>query len=606
MRAKCYLVLNLRSRYAYRRMRFLSLCTALAGLSMGIFPAKAAGLPACTEAARAFYPCEFSFDFDGSGSAYRDEILTVEFRSPSATTYRLRAFWAARNSLKVRFSPTETGTWTYRISSSLRQFDGKESTFNAAESNSPGFVSVANLRHWRTTNKQPHLWLSADLPFLSETPSQADAWLDARKHDGFTHVRGALLVGNWSAKPLDAKGQPNFAYFDALDGTVLDAAQKGFVLDLLLADSTALKAGVLSEADNRELLVRYLVARYGGLNVTWQGLEHFESQPGSRDLLKDLGALLRRYDPYGHPRSTDAAVSSSPLLPDGWMSYLIEASPHPEVGAVEHQFTSMPEIHVVAATQPDDFRRELWNCTTNGEYPSISYASLRDEANVKVVQIWARILADTRHWELEPYFDVSGARAVGLEEVEYLAYAQTGGIVELSLLKHKYNPLWINPITGEELPLKDYKGETFSRQTPDNAHDWILQVPREGHKESMLRSYRFESVDPPVQEIETDPSKLPFQIVDPAGDEINPKVPPPFTTKLVRNNRSTRLMQYLWWGEVVAGGEGMRLLGIGASGTLQIPPEFSTKPDAPLNLRLQALNANGKAYEIDKVYRLTR
>jgi hypothetical protein len=63
-------------------------------------------------------------------------------------------------------------------------------------------------------------------------------------------------------------------------------------------------------------------------------------------------------------------------------------------------------------------------------------------------------------------------------------------------------------------------------------------------------------------------------------------------------------MQYLWWGEVVAGGEGMRLLGVGASGTLQIPPELSTRPDAPLNVRVQALNANGKAYEIDRVYRL--
>jgi hypothetical protein len=189
--------------------------------------------------------------------------------------------------------------------------------------------------------------------------------------------------------------------------------------------------------------------------------------------------------------------------------------------------------------------------------------------------------------------------------VEYLAYAQSGGIVELSLLKHKYNPLWVNPVTGEELPLKDYKGETFSQQTPDNAHDWILQVPREGHKESMLRSYRFESVDPPVQEIESDASRIPFQIIDPAGDEINLKVPPPFKTKLLRNNRATRFVQYLWWGEVVAGGQGMRLLGIGSSGTLQIPPELSTGAEGSLHLRLEAINAVGKAYEIDKVYRLT-
>ncbi len=263
--------------------------------------------------------------------------------------------------------------------------------------------------------------------------------------------------------------------------------------------------------DRTEPLARFLIARYGGLNVTWQGIEHFEDTVGSRAVLKELGSFLQKYDPFQHPRSTDARVSSYPLLGDGWMTYLIEESPHPEVAAVEHQFTQQPEIHVITATDPEGFRHELWNCTTNGEYPSVSYESLRNEANVKAVQTWYRIIADTRHWEFEPYFDVSGARAVGLEEVEYLAYAQTPGIVEITLPKHKYNPVWVNPISGEEIPLKDYRGEVFSRQTPDNSHDWVLQVPREGHKESMARSYYFESVDPPVQEIETDTSKIPIR-----------------------------------------------------------------------------------------------
>src|SRR5206468_12284004 len=141
---------------------------------------------------------------------------------------------------------------------------------------------------WRTTNKQPHLWLSADLPFLAVDPSQAEGWLDARKHDGFTHIRGALLTGSGRAKPLDAQGQPNFAYFDALDQTVLAAAQKGIDLDFLLADAGAMKDGMLDEGGNRELIVRYLAARYGALNATWQGVEHFEARPGSRELLKDL------------------------------------------------------------------------------------------------------------------------------------------------------------------------------------------------------------------------------------------------------------------------------------------------------------------------------
>src|SRR2546430_13023150 len=53
---------------------------------------------------------------------------------------------------------------------------------------------------------------------------------------------------------------------------------------------------------------------------------------------------LKRYDSFQHPRSTDALVSSSPLAADGWMTFLIEASPHPELGAIDHQFNTQPEI----------------------------------------------------------------------------------------------------------------------------------------------------------------------------------------------------------------------------------------------------------------------
>ncbi len=560
----------------------------------------------CTGGAKSFLPCELTYNYKPSGvSPFREELLSVEFRSPRATTYLLRAFGSDTNTLRVRFTPTEAGTWTYRVSSTVKELNGQESTFSVADSGLPGFIGVANVRHWRTTNKQPHLWLGAEAPFFELDEGKWNTWLDARKHDGFTHVRGSLLTSAAAAKPMLPNGEPNPAYFDALDGRILAAIDRGFVLDLLVADDSFVKSGVLEDWQIRDRLLRYLIARYAGLNITWQGIAHFEDHPGSRELLKELGSTLQKYDPYGHPRTSDARISSSPLLPDGWMSFLLESSPHPEVGAVEHQFTQQPQIHIITTVDPDTFRHELWNCTTNGEYPTVSYAALQNERNVRALQIWSKIMADTRHWELEPYFDVSGARAVGLEEVEYLAYAQTPGIVEITFTKHKYNPLWVNPVTGEGLPLKDYRGETFSRQSPDNSHDWILQVPREGHKESMLRSYRFESVDPPVQEVENDPAKAPFTVVDPKGDDLNSLIPVPFAVKVTRANRASRFMQYLWWGEVVAGGEGARLLAVGSSGNLVIPKELLKTPGANLSVRIQAVNANGKAYEIDKVYRLT-
>jgi len=574
------------------------------------FGLRAVSIDSCSQSARVFAPCELSFDWNQgelpqSASPYKDELLNVEFRSPSHNTHLMRDFWTGGHTLRVRFSPTEPGAWTYHVTSTIKRYDNQEGNFNVADSSSPGFVSVANLRHWRTINKQPHLWLGVAVPFLEIDQSSLETWLDARKHDGFTHIRGPVLTLRASLKPLSPASEPNFAYFDALDEQILAADTRGFTLDLLLADQSFVHSGKLDQWDQRDPLIRYVIARYSGLNVTWQGIEHFEDTPGARALLKDLGSSLQKYDSFQHPRSTDARVSSYPLLTDEWMNYLIEASPHPEVAAVEHQFTTQPEIHIITATDPEIFRHELWNCTTNGEYPSVSFESLRNEANVRAIQTWFKLITDTRHWELEPYFDVDGARAVGLKEIGYIAYAQNPGIIEINVEKHKYNPVWINPSSGEELPVKDYRGEVFSRPTPDNSHDWLLQFEREGHKESMLRSVRFESIDPPVQEIESDSSKIPFDVVDPEGDTINSLIPVPFKIKITRANRASRTMQYAWWGEVVAGGEGPRLLGVGSFGNLTIPKDLLKEPDSVLNLRVLAINANGKAYELDKIYRLS-
>jgi hypothetical protein len=194
---------------------------------------------------------------------------------------------------------------------------------------------------------------------------------------------------------------------------------------------------------------------------------------------------------------------------------------------------------------------------------------------------------------------------VGLEEIGYIAYAEHPGIVEINLEKHKYNPRWVNPATGEEIPLKDQRTAIYSRQTPDNSHDWILDCEREGHRENMLHSVRFESIEAPIQEIETDTAKVPFELTDPPGDSINPRIPTPFGVKLTRTVRATRRMQYVWWGEVVGSGEGPRLLGLGSSGNFRLSDIFPAAASGELAIRIESINANGKAYEIDKVYRLT-
>ncbi|MBV8864322.1 MAG: hypothetical protein JO210_02855 [Acidobacteriaceae bacterium] len=85
---------------------------------------------------------------------------------------------------------------------------------------------------------------------------------------------------------------------------------------------------------------------------------------------------------------------------------------------------------------------------------------------------------------------------------------------------------------------------------------------------------------------------------------IDTSQPARFGTKITRANRASRHMQFAWWGEIVAGGQGARLLGLGASGTFRIPKDLLTEPRQTVSLRIMAINANGKAYELDRVYEL--
>ncbi len=102
----------------------------------------------------------------------------------------------------------------------------------------------------------------------------------------------------------------------------------------MIADEAFAKSETIATWEQLQPLLRYLVARYGALNCDWQGIERFEDTQNSRALLKNIGDQLKSLDAYHHPRSSDARVTTTPMLNDGWMDFLVEASPNPQLGAV--------------------------------------------------------------------------------------------------------------------------------------------------------------------------------------------------------------------------------------------------------------------------------
>ncbi len=345
--------------------------------------------------------------------------------------------------------------------------------------------------------------------------------------------------------------------------------------------------------------------RFAALNVTWMGVPAFENVAGGREILQDAGALIARLDPYGHPRTSMAETTSAPLagatapgvaganMP--WLNFLSYGTTAADIGAVEHQFNQLPAVNTGIHTV-----RDLWNATMNGQYPDSGPVS----ENAAYMTAWYRFMSGTRYWELEPYFDLDGGRALALEGVEYIVYIEKPGPVEVTVENHGYDVAWINPLTGERTKAKDYKGQHFTGEPPDRSHEWVLHISREGTKEGMLKSYRFESRRVPVQEIETNPEKIPFDVAMPAEGDISAALPPLFSFKIRRESRATRSILVEWTAEIVADGEGYRVAGTGREGTLHIPSTLAHKMPAVVSLRVQILNANGKAYALDRAYRL--
>jgi hypothetical protein len=543
---------------------FKAWAALLVGAGVALGQAVCNGTPAYT-------PCDFSFDLQ-AGEDLAQADLRAEFRSPHHKTYLMRAFRDGDRRLVIRFAPTEAGEWTYKLSSGLSRWEGQELRFTAADSDSPGFIHVANVHHFATDNKKAHLWISAALEsFLTISRVDFDAQIAQRSAEKFTHVR-VTIEKNADLNEAAARLRAINAR-----GLIADVAFAAFP-----EDHTA-----------RTAYITDVVLRLTPFNVTWMGLADFERTPHGRPLLKEAGTLIKRLDPYQHPMTTLAAGSSGGVLNDGWADMYANGTADSNVGSVEHQLYQSPAINTGIKSAND-----LWNATMNGQYPASGSGAF--------MKVWSDFMAGNRYWELEPYFDVDGARAIALEGVEYIVYVEKPGPIEVGVEQHGYDVSWINPATGERIRAKEFKGERFAGEPPNKNQPWILHISRESHKEGMLRSYKFDSRPIPIQEVEQNPQKTPFDITDPKEGDLQIGKPVHYTLHIKRNSRATRSLLVEWTAEVVVDGEGYRVVGTGMEGTLRVPPEIVNKYPAVLLLRASVLNALGKAYLIDKVYRLVQ
>ncbi len=611
---------------------------ALAGVLFSLF---LQAQPSCPETPT-YSICEIVFELnDQEAQAHPNPYLSVqihaEFRSPEARTFLMPGFWDGGRRLVIRFAPMEAGRWDYRVTSNISRWNGMIGHFTAVESDSKGFVRVANVHHFSYTEKGrrpiPHLWMGDTCyRFAFIDRALFEQIVDRRAEQKFNHIRG-LVFGNFPGgeKVYLDPDTPNVAYFQELDRRVLYMNSKGITADLILGGDRNHLADFFPSWRQRQRYIRYVVARYAPMNVTWQLVQEFEEYKDGRDLMKELGGLLKKLDPYGHPRSTHTTSTSAPLLDDGWMDYIVYQTSDEALEAIEHQLYATPQVNTEFAYEnsgagathrhhvdTDTFRKRLWIATMSGMYPTYGNtgtyggrgieisAEYLDAPGAQQMTHWYDFFSRTRHWELEPYYDVDGGRALALPGIEYIVYLEKPGPVELVTEKREYQIYWFNPITGEFVrpKKKKYKGERFSGQPPTLDHDWVLHLSRDGKKAAMAKRYYFESRPVLMQEVELDPKRCPYEIVEPPGETLPIDTPVRFSLKLTRETRATSRMLFLWTGEVAGAGIGYQVLATGKEGKFKVPRRLVRRLPSNMNLRVYGMNAFGKVYLLNRVYTL--
>ncbi len=627
-------------------MRFWGVVLAL--LAAGAAPAE---VSICSSTPL-YEPCELSLEMTDAeaerhSNPYETVELRAEFRSPKGgRTKVMPGFWDGGRTFRIRFSPDFEGRWDLRIISNLPSVDRKILSFEAKPATSPGFVHVFNTRYFRYSQPNTaHFWMGDTCYRLATIPWETfTALVDKRAEQKFNHMRGLALGLEENAKEVLADpDRPNVEHFRELDRRIGYLNAKGLTYDVLFAGDRNELVELLPERRQRERYVRYLVARLAAFNVTWQGVQEFEEYEDGRKILKELYTAVRKNDPYDHPRSTHSLRSSSPLIEDGWMTYITQQNSAASVASIDYELHTMPVVNAELGYEnsgagashdhhvsSDEFRKRLWDMMARGHYTTfgntgtyggrkfdvdLAYA---DSPGARYMTHFYDFMTQTRWFDLQPYYKVQGGVAISLDYlpywaeerkgVEFIVYMAEPGPLELLIPKDGYDVSWFNPLDGSWLDQKKkFKGDRFTASgPPDATHDWVLYLRKEGKKESWNKQFFLEARGVKPREVETSLSDTPFEIQLPDAEALTVGETYDFNATLTKSTRSAKKMLWMWTAEVAGSGKTRRVLGTEQFGEFKIPANLAEIYPATLSVRLLGIDGAGRLYESFKAYRLER
>lgn len=246
--------------------------------------------------------------------------LRVDLRAPSGKGHAVEAFWDGGRTWRARFSPDETGTWSYTThgTPTTPGLDGQSGSFSCVAYAGDnllyrhGRVDVAPSGHSLAHADGTPFFYLADTcwlgPLLS-TPQEWEVYLADRAAKKFTAVQ--YLSTPFRSIAHNAEGRSAYSgverisidplFFQRLDERA-DAMNAHGLLAVPLVihagKDTPLNPGHGLPQDQVIVLARYIVARYGGHHVLWDLIAEANFTGDGAEYWRQVGRAVFPEPPY--------------------------------------------------------------------------------------------------------------------------------------------------------------------------------------------------------------------------------------------------------------------------------------------------------------------
>jgi len=281
---------------------------------------------------------EIVIDGPSHGNPFVDVDLWADFHSDSGLDVRVGGFYDGSGRYVIRFLPSETGTWEYRIGSTARSMDDLAGTVEVVPSARKGPVHVDGA-HFRYADGSPFTPFGTTVyAWTHQDAERETATLETLRATSFNKVRMCVFPKHYDFNHEDPPRMPfeelpdggwdttrfQVEFFQHLEERIKDLGDLGIQADVILFhpyDRWGFQE-MSAAADDR--YVRYVVRRLSGLpNVWWSLANEYDFMWAKRVAdWERIGRLVAREDPVHHPLS----IHNGPQIYDFDSSWITHCS----------------------------------------------------------------------------------------------------------------------------------------------------------------------------------------------------------------------------------------------------------------------------------------